>query len=324
MSNRRVDPRQHEYDSALRSALHMAVDSLEPAEGLDQIRAKITAKQSARRRIGWWPVAALTDGRSWRRVLLPPCGWFSAVVGAVTERFRPNPNRAGWFGWLRPAAAVTTGLFVVTAASWAVAALPSAVNPPESTKVFHTTSPAHKNVNSATKHHQSYTGPSGGVTTPYGNSSGGSTGSSTPSCSPSTSPSGGISSSGTPPSGSPAPSSGSSGTSTTPSSPATTPTANTPSSSPTAGVNSGTKQASSPTSSPVPADSPVATGKALLSLDAMPATKLAKASGAGGAAIAVTSSPPAPTDAPQPTASPTVSVPASPYPTSSPLPPPNC
>ena len=155
MNNPRVDPRQHEYHSALRSALHMAVDSLEPgAEGLDQIRAKIAAKQSVRRRFGWWPAAALADDRSWWRVLLPPRAWLSVVVGAVTERFRPDPNRAGWFGLLRPAAAVTTGLFVVTAASWAVAALPSAINPPESTKVFHTTSPAHKNRPSATKHHQ--------------------------------------------------------------------------------------------------------------------------------------------------------------------------
>jgi hypothetical protein len=310
MNNRRVDPPQHEYDSALRSALHMAVDSLEPgAGGLDQIRAKIAAKQSARRRFGFWTTVASADGRSWWRVLLPPRGWLSAVVGAVTERFRPDPNRAGWFGLLRPAAAVTTGLFVVTAASWAVAALPSAINPPQSPKVFHTTSPAHKNRTS--KHHQSYTGPSGGVTTPYGNSSGGSTGPSTPSCSPSTSPSGGTSSGGTPPpSGSPAPSSPSS----TPSTSATTPTANTPSSSPTAGISSGANQASSPTSSPVPADSPVATGKALLSLDA-------KASGVGGAATDVHSAPPTPTDAPQPTASPTVSGPASPYPTSSPLPP---
>src|SRR5258708_35627687 len=114
MSNRRVDPRQHEYDGALRTALHMAVDSLEPgAEGLDHIRAKIAAKQSARGKLGWWTAATPGENRSWWRALLPPRGWLPVVVGAVVERFRPDANRAGWVDWLRPAAAVTARLLLV-------------------------------------------------------------------------------------------------------------------------------------------------------------------------------------------------------------------
>src|SRR5215469_8498597 len=112
MSHRRVDPRQHEYNRALRTALHRAADSVEPsAGGLDQIRAKIAAKEAVRRKLGWWSVAASRSGKSWWHVLIPPRGWFPAMVDTAAERFRPDPNRTGWFGWLRPAAAVVTGLF---------------------------------------------------------------------------------------------------------------------------------------------------------------------------------------------------------------------
>src|SRR5579859_8095383 len=97
-----MDPHQPELDRALRSALHLAVDAIEPGEdGLDQIRAKITARQSARRRASWRTRLAPGGDQPWWRALLPPRGWLPAVTGAVVERFRPDPNRAGWFGWLR-------------------------------------------------------------------------------------------------------------------------------------------------------------------------------------------------------------------------------
>src|SRR5215472_832200 len=243
MRYRRVDPYPHEYDGALRTALHMAADPVEPgAEGLDQIRAKIAAKQSARRKLGWWTAAA-QGGSPWWHALLPPRGWFPAAVGAVVERFRPDPLRAGLFGWLRPAAAVITGLFVATAASWAVAALPSALSgsrpPGHQTSPSYTHTPGH-----SASGRQGYTNTTGGGTTPSGQgSSGGTTGATTPSCSPTptgsptTSPSGSPSPTTTPSSsGSPTPTTTPSGTPPpTAFSTTTTPTQNTPTSSPTLG-----------------------------------------------------------------------------------------
>src|SRR6266699_3347996 len=35
------------------------------------------------------------------------------AYGAVAERFRPGRRGAGWIGWMRPAAALATGLLVV-------------------------------------------------------------------------------------------------------------------------------------------------------------------------------------------------------------------
>ncbi|HYK31852.1 MAG TPA: hypothetical protein VEV63_07820 [Streptosporangiaceae bacterium] len=340
MRYRRVTPYPPEYDGALRSALHMAADRVEPgAEGLDHIRAKIAAKQSARRTLGWWSAAAQGD-RPWWHALLPPPGWFPAAVGAVAERFRPDPLRAGWFGWLRPAAAVITGLFVATAASWAVAALPSALSPSSPTKTQTTPSYTHKPRHSVSGS-QGYTGTTGGGTTPSGQGSsggGGSTGATTPSCSPTstgsptTTPSGSPSPTTTPSSsGSPSPTT--TPTSTPPPSTSTTPTQNTPTSSPTPGGP--TSAAGVPAAAwaqaggwaaadrPAPADSPEATGKALLSPDAIAATVLARTSTAGGlserwkdATRGISGSEVLP--ATQPTASPTL---GSPVPSSTPPPP---
>ena len=319
----------------------MAADSVEPgAGGLEEIRAKVAAKQSARRKLGWWTAAAQDPGRPWWHALLPPRGWFPAAVGAVIERFRPDPLRAGWFGWLRPAAAVMTGLFVATAASWAVAALPSAFSP--SRPISHQTSPGqtHKPRHSASGS-PSYTNTTGGGTTPsgqggQGGQGGGSTGT-TPSCSPTpsgtptTSPSGSPSPTTTPSSsGSPSPTTTPSGTPPpTPTSTGTTPTQNTPTSSPTpGGASSGAALAAdwAVVLRPAPANSPEATGKALLSPDVIAATELADSYATGrlseqhkGAAMGIDEGPVLPTNVP--TASPTVSGPASPTPTSGPPPP---
>ena len=43
------------------------------------------------------------------------------------DRFRPDQGLSGWVAWLRPAAAVATGLLVVVGASLAIAALPPAL-----------------------------------------------------------------------------------------------------------------------------------------------------------------------------------------------------
>jgi hypothetical protein len=332
MSARRGHPRQHEFDNAMRSALHLAVDSVEPAQdGLEQIQAKISTRQSVRRRVSWrWRISRAPGGdQPWWRALLPPRGWFPAVVTAVVERFRPDPNRAGWFGWLRPAAAVSTGLFVVTAATLAAAALPSAIFPAGNGKHYTASSPTPKHRTSANRH-PSYSSTSVGGTSPApGQSkSGGPSPTATPTCSPTAS--------GTPstaPSGSPTSSSSSSPTvsptntaTTSPTSPAQT----TPTTSPTPGATSAATPGPA-AEAPLPATSPVATGKSLLSPDAIAATELAENSGqAGNSGLTAASDgngdtgAPSPSDGPQPSASPTPSGPASPYPSSSPLPPPPC
>src|SRR5271166_4755982 len=108
MTHRRPDPRQANLDGVLRHALRLAADSVEPAAGgLDRIRSKIAARQSARAR-GWSIAVGAAGGAArgsrWR---LNPAGlWLASAFAAVAERFRPDPNRAGWIGWLRPLAAV--------------------------------------------------------------------------------------------------------------------------------------------------------------------------------------------------------------------------
>lgn len=331
MRRRRVDSHPHEFDGALRGALHMAVDSLEPgADGIDQIRAKIAARQAAHRGLGWLSTAARGTGRSWWRALLPPRGWFPAVAGAVVERFRPDPNRAGWFGWLRPAAAVTTGLFVVTAAAAAVAALPSVIDSGNHPRGASTSVAPTKTHGTSVTGQRTYPGTTGGGTTPTGSGSrgsSGSTGPSTPSCTPTGSGTPSVPATGTPSpsgstsqSGSPSPSNTTSDT--TPSTPtvsATTPAQPTPTGQPTPGADPASPApaiGSAPANAPGPADSPAATGKALLSPDAMTPTRLDGVSGMGESTVGASDGTPAPT------ASPTVG--GTPPPTSSPPPPPPC
>src|SRR6185437_13651057 len=276
-----------EQDSALRKALTTAAESIEPADdGLDRIRSKILAGQAAQR--VRWRFGMPAAGQPWWRSLLPPRGWLPAVGAAVVDRFRPDPNRAGWFGWLRPAAAVGTGLFVATAASWAVAALPAAISP-SSTTGGPVTSP------SATKSHHPRKPSTPGFTTGSGSvgpsgqnggkpGGGGAGPTVTPSCSPSGTPSatptGTPSTSGTP-SSSPTPTDTSTPTDTPTDSGSTTPAAAgsstsspTPGSAPTSGTGTGAQPTpgSEPTPgteamAPVSAASPEATGKSLLSGD---------------------------------------------------------
>src|ERR1700722_6284666 len=145
--SRRPDPIAPELNVALRAALRLAADSIEPTnDGLDKIQTKIVARKTARAS-RWRARPARVGGadESWWRSLRPSIdwllirAWLAGALGAVIERFRPDPGRIGWLGWLRPIAAVGTGLFVVAGASWAVAALPSAINPNSSTRSVHAT-----------------------------------------------------------------------------------------------------------------------------------------------------------------------------------------
>jgi hypothetical protein len=128
MSHRRPDPRQAGLENVLRNALRLAADSVDPAaDGLDRIRAKISSRQSAKPS---WATSSPNGflGSLWRW-LEPVIVWLRYMAGVVAERFRPDPNLAGRLGWLRPAAAVATGLFVVAAASVAITALPAVITP---------------------------------------------------------------------------------------------------------------------------------------------------------------------------------------------------
>lgn len=323
---RRADSYGTEQDSALRKALTAAAESVEPAEdGLDKIRSKIMAGQAAQR--VRWRFGMPAVGEPWWRSLLPPRGWLPAVGAAVMDRFRPDPNRAGWFGWLRPAAAVGTGLFVATAASWAVAALPAAISPssttggpvatPGATKTHHPSKPGTPGFTSSGS---GSVGPSG----QNGGSGGGPGPTTTPSCSPPASPS--ATPTGTPSNGTPSGSPTSTDTS-TPSDTPTDPGSTTPAavgsstSSPTPG--SAPTPGSEPTPgneamAPVSAVSPEATGKTLLSgngaASRWPRTEAVRATIVDDPTA---SPPPDPGDTPLPTASPTV---GGPVPTQTPEP----
>ena len=131
MSHRRPDPSHPGLEQALRHALRVAADSVEPgADGLDRIRGKIAVRPRVVH-TGWQTtyLAGLLGVLStvWR-FADPAVIWLRYWTGAVAERFRPDLGRVGWLGWLRPAAAIATGLFVVAGASWAIAALPQAIS----------------------------------------------------------------------------------------------------------------------------------------------------------------------------------------------------
>jgi hypothetical protein len=166
MSHRRPDPSQAGLEQALKHALRLAVDSVEPgADGLDRIRAKIVARRRVvrtrwRRTYLGGLVAALSI--LWR-FGEPAVIWLRYWTGAVAERFRPELGRVGWLGWLRPAAAVATGLLVVTGASWAIAALPQMILNADSSHGYTTigSSSAHSSAN-----HGSLAGGGSGSTGP--------------------------------------------------------------------------------------------------------------------------------------------------------------
>src|ERR1700687_2011294 len=98
MSHRRPDPRQAGLENVLRNALRLAADSVEPAaDGLDRIRAKISTRQPAQ--TGWAMSTQAGAIGSLLRWIEPAVIWLRYMAGAVVERFRPDPGRAGRLGW---------------------------------------------------------------------------------------------------------------------------------------------------------------------------------------------------------------------------------
>src|SRR5712692_975450 len=131
MSHPRPEPWQRDLEDVLRRALRTAADSVEPAaDGLDRIRSRICARRPVP---SGWNMAELAGpagpGNPVLRHLLPVSIAAQAAFHAVVQRFRPGPDGIGWYRWLRPAAALATGLFVVLAGSWAITALPQVFAP---------------------------------------------------------------------------------------------------------------------------------------------------------------------------------------------------
>src|SRR6266851_471253 len=118
-----------DLEDVLRRSLRTATLSVEPgADGLDRIRSRITARRPAP---SGWNMAELTGragpSSSVLRYLLRVSTGPRAPLYAVVQRFRPRSDGIGWNRWLRPAAAVATGVFVVLAGSWALTALPRVI-----------------------------------------------------------------------------------------------------------------------------------------------------------------------------------------------------
>lgn len=248
MSHRRPEQIPASLDNVLRTALRLAVDSVEPAaDGLDRIRAKIATRQNARP--ARWRLAAVAYLEPLLRLLAPARLWLRRAGGAVATRFRPEPGRSDLLGWLRPAAALATGLFVVASASWAIAALPSVITTQQGNSRHFSPGGGSGTSGGAGS---SSSSPGGGTTT-YGGGPGPliSSSGSSPTCS-ATSPKPSQSSSSSA-SGSPSPSpSGGSGTPSTSPSPSPSPSGSpSTSASPTASPSAGPTQsaAASPTAS---------------------------------------------------------------------------
>jgi hypothetical protein len=118
-----------DLEDVLRRALRTAAQSVEPGDdGLDRIRSRISARRPVP---SGWNMADLAGragpSNSVLRNLLRVSTGPRAPLYAVVQRFRPRSDDIGWNRWLRPVAAVATGVFVVLAGSWALTALPQVI-----------------------------------------------------------------------------------------------------------------------------------------------------------------------------------------------------
>jgi len=128
---RRQEPWPPDLEDVLRRALRTLADSVVPgAEGLDRIRAQIRAQ---RRGPPIWATAELASPGMRRRSAphqLQLAGSAArAFWHAIIRRFRLGAEPVSWHSWLRPAAALATVIFVVSAGSLAIAALPRVISP---------------------------------------------------------------------------------------------------------------------------------------------------------------------------------------------------
>src|SRR5262249_7771618 len=122
-------PLQRDLEDVLRQELLMVAESVEPGrDGLNRIRSRIRAQRPARS--AWIMTgsagSAVPGGFSIRN-LGPVHRAAHAFVHSGAHRFGLGDQGMGWHRWLRPMAALATGVFVVLAGSWAVTALPQII-----------------------------------------------------------------------------------------------------------------------------------------------------------------------------------------------------
>jgi hypothetical protein len=123
------EPWQRDLEDVLRRELRMVAESVEPgADGLDRIRSRISRHRLSTP--GWimtateGPVAA---GRYSAQHRLPVGRAAQALFSSAVHRFGPSDRGAALLRWMRPMAAVATGVFIVLAGSWAVTGLPQII-----------------------------------------------------------------------------------------------------------------------------------------------------------------------------------------------------
>jgi hypothetical protein len=123
---RRQEPWSPDLEDVLRRALRTLADSVVPgADGLDRIRAQIRAQRQVPPS---WAMAELAPPgvrrMSASHQLQRARSAARALWDLMIRRFRLGPEPVSWHRWLRPAAALATAIFVVSAGSLAIAALP--------------------------------------------------------------------------------------------------------------------------------------------------------------------------------------------------------
>jgi hypothetical protein len=121
-------PWQRDLEDVLRRELRRVAASVRPgADGLDRIRSQIREQRPAP--FGWTmaeSAGSAVRGRLSKRNLLPLHRAVQAFLYIGVHRFGPSDQRT-WHRWLRPMAALATGIFVIVAGSWAVTALPQII-----------------------------------------------------------------------------------------------------------------------------------------------------------------------------------------------------
>ena len=122
-------PWQRDLEDVLRRELRRVAASVRPgADGLDRIRSRIRGQRPAPS--GWTmaeSAGSAVTGRLSKRNLLPLQRAVRDFLYIGVHRFGPSDHRMTWHRWLRPMAALATGIFVVVAGSWAVTALPQII-----------------------------------------------------------------------------------------------------------------------------------------------------------------------------------------------------
>ncbi len=126
----------HENEIALRQMLRAAADQVEPADGLDRIRERVSHRRPRPLPIAWAQVA-------WTRLSLrvPDGAWAggrraardlqTACERLLPAAWRSDPDRTSRsrLSWLRPTLAMGTAVFIVAAVVYMAIKVPQVVTP---------------------------------------------------------------------------------------------------------------------------------------------------------------------------------------------------